>query len=67
MVRHRPPGVILRRRLREPDVAGVTGKLHVYGDLLVRAAENNSMMQRDDEELLDLAANRVRSLSQVTN
>jgi thymidylate kinase len=32
-----------------------------------RAAENNSMMQRDGEHLLDLAANRVRSLSQVTN
>ena len=32
-----------------------------------RAAENNSMMHVIDEHLLDLAANRVRSLSQVTN
>src|SRR5262245_59698674 len=27
VVRHRPPGVILRRRLREPDVARVAGEL----------------------------------------
>src|SRR5262245_30275966 len=32
-----------------------------------RAAENNSMMHVIDEHLLDLAANRVRTLSQVTN
>src|SRR5262245_37525013 len=32
-----------------------------------RAAQNNSMMHVIDEHLLDLAANRVRTLSQVTN
>src|SRR5262249_8834032 len=40
---------------------------HLPKLLINRAAENNSMMQRDDEHLLDLAANRVRSLSHVTN
>jgi hypothetical protein len=35
--------------------------------LINRAAENNSMMHVIDEHLLDLAANRVRTLSQVTN
>jgi len=35
--------------------------------LINRAAENKSMMHVIDEHLLDLAANRVRTLSQVTN
>src|SRR5262249_18834564 len=35
--------------------------------MINRAAENNSMMHVIDEHLLDLAANRVRSFSQVTN
>jgi hypothetical protein len=47
MVRHRPPGVILRRRLREPDVAGVPGKL--------------SARERPDNGIAvaDLAARRI--------
>ncbi len=40
---------------------------HLPKLLINRAAENNSMMHVIDEHLLDLAANRVRSLSQVTN
>jgi hypothetical protein len=40
---------------------------HLPKLLINRAAENNSMMHVIDEHLLDLAANRVRTLSQVTN
>src|SRR5215831_13981143 len=40
---------------------------HLPKLLINRAAENNSMMHVIDEHLLDLAADRVRSLSQVTN
>jgi hypothetical protein len=51
---------------REPKVPAII----VFGEaklLINRAAENNSMMHVIDEHLLDLAANRVRTLSQVTN
>ena len=40
---------------------------HLPKLLINRSAENNSMMHVVDEHLLDLAANRVRTLSQVTN
>src|SRR5262249_30188783 len=40
---------------------------HLPKLLINRAAENNSMMHVIDEHLLDLASNRVRTLSQVTN
>src|SRR6478609_291966 len=45
--RHRPPGVVLGRRLREPDVAGVPGEL--------------SRLERPDDRVAvaDLAAGGV--------
>ena len=30
VVRHRPPRMVLRRRLREPDIPGVTGELSAF-------------------------------------
>src|SRR5262249_46638662 len=56
-----------RVRGRSGSMCACVGSEHLPKLLINRAAENNSMMQRDDEHLLDLAANRVRSLSQVTN
>jgi hypothetical protein len=55
----------------DKEVGGDDGlRVIAHGEaklLINRAAENNSMMHVIDEHLLDLAANRIRTLSQVTN
>ena len=62
-------GLVVRSSLQRKDrrTTGILLEEHLPKLLINRAAENNSMMHVIDEHLLDLASNRVRTLSQVTN